>query len=142
MLKKTITYTDYDGVERTEDYYFNLSKAELIEMELTASNDGMEAMIKQIVAAKDRPALFKTFKKILLTSVGVKSPDGKRFIKNDEIRDGFEQTEAYSELLVELISDDTKAANFINAIMPGNISDEDMAKAKLEAEKALGIDQN
>jgi hypothetical protein len=88
MLKKTITYTDYNGVERTEDFYFNLNKAEILEMELSTEG-GLQQMIEKIIAAQDMPALSKYFKDIILMSYGEKSPDGKRFIKNQEIRDAF-----------------------------------------------------
>lgn len=121
MLKKTITYTDYNGNERTEDFYFNLTKAEIMEMELTASG-GLTEMIKRIIAAQDTPAITKIFKDIVLKAYGHKSPDGKRFIKNDEIREEFAQTEAYSQLFMELVMDSDKAAAFINGVVPADIS--------------------
>lgn len=117
MLKKTITYTDYNGVERTEDFYFNLNKAEILEMELSTEG-GLQQTIEKIIAAQDMPALSKYFKDIILMSYGEKSPDGKRFIKNQEIRDAFAQTEAFSELYVELATDDVAAADFINGVIP------------------------
>ena len=121
MLKKTMTYTDYSGNERTEDFYFNLSKAELLEMELSESG-GFEEMIRRIVASQDTAKITSVFKEIILRSVGIKSPDGKRFIKNQDIRDEFMQTEAYSDLFVELISDADKAAAFVNGIVPAELS--------------------
>ena len=120
MLKKTITYTDYNGTERTEDFYFNLSKAEIMEMELSTVG-GLGDMIEKIVAAQDGPAIINVFKDIILKAYGENSPDGKRFIKNSEIRDSFAQTEAYSELFIELSTDAEAAANFINGIMPTNM---------------------
>lgn len=117
MLKKTITYTDYNGNERTEDFYFNLTKAEILEMELSTEG-GLQQMIEKIIAAQDMPALSKYFKQIILMSYGEKSPDGKRFIKNDQLREEFSQTEAFSQLYVDLATDDKIAADFINGVIP------------------------
>lgn len=116
MLKKTITYTDYNGTERTEDFYFNLSKAEVMEMEMSTTG-GMAETIQRIVAAQDAPAIIKIFKELVLKAYGEKSPDGKRFIKNDEIREAFSQTEAYSILFMELATDADAAAKFINGVI-------------------------
>ncbi len=124
MLKKTITYTDYNGVERTEDFYFNLSKAELMEMELTTTG-GLGETIKQIVKAQDNASIVKIFKDLVLKAHGVKSPDGKRFVKSDEIRDSFEQSEAYSILFMELATDAEAAANFVNGIIPNDLQQAD-----------------
>lgn len=117
MLKKTITYTDYNGVERTEDFYFNITKAEAIEMEMTTTG-GMSAMIEKIISTQDTPALFKLFKDIILKAYGEKSPDGKTFMKSETISDAFSRTEAYSELLTELVTDADKASEFVNGIIP------------------------
>ena len=117
MLKKTITYTDYNGTERTEDFYFNLSKAEVTEMEMGIEG-GMTEMINKIVAAKDSPAIIAVFKNLILKAYGEKSADGKRFIKSDEISAAFSQTEAYSELFMELATDADAAAKFVNGIVP------------------------
>ena len=100
MLKKTINYTDYNGSEREEDHYFNLSKAEIMEMELSTAG-GLSGMIQDIVKTQDGPAIMKIFKDIILKSYGKKSPDGKRFEKSEEISKAFEQTEAYSVLFME-----------------------------------------
>ena len=123
MLKKPITYTDYNGVERTEDFYFNLSKAELMEMELGVTG-GMTEMLNKIIAAKDAPSLMKTFKEMIMKAYGVKSDDGKRLIKSEEISTAFTQTEAYSVLFMELITDDKAAADFVNGIIPNEIQAE------------------
>ena len=117
MLKKIITYTDYNGVERTEPFYFNLSKAELMEMELGVTG-GMTEMLDKIIAAKDAPSLMKTFKEMIMKSYGIKSDDGKRLIKSEELSIAFTQTEAYSVLFMELITDDKAAADFVNGIIP------------------------
>ena len=117
MLKKTITYTDYNDVERTEDFYFNLTKAELMEMEMGAVG-GLSGMIEKIVSAKDSPAIIKVFKELVLKAYGEKSADGKRFIKSKEISDAFSQTEAYSQLFMELATDADAASKFVNGIAP------------------------
>lgn len=117
MLKKTITFTDYNGNSRTEDFYFNLTKAEITEMEM-GTTGGMAEMIKRIVAAQDAPAIIEVFKKLILKAYGVKSPDGRRFIKSKELSEEFSQTEAYSELFMELAQDAEKAAEFVNGIVP------------------------
>lgn len=117
MLKKTVTYTDYNGSERTEDFYFNLTKAEIMEMELTTVG-GLSAMIEKIVAAKDGPTIIKTFKDLVLKAYGEKSADGRRFIKSPEIAEAFAQTEAYSQIFMELATDDEAAAKFVNGIIP------------------------
>lgn len=117
MLKKTITYTDYNDVERTEDFFFNLSKAEIMEMEMSTAG-GFAESIQRIVAAQDAPAIIQTFKDLILKAYGIKSPDGKRFIKNQALRDEFEQTEAYSILFMELATDADKASEFVNGITP------------------------
>lgn len=122
MLKKTITYTDYNDHQRTEDFYFNLNKAELVELELSASG-GLTVMMDRIIAAEDNPTLFKIFKDLVLKAYGVKSDDGRKFIKNQEVRDDFAQTEAYSVLVMELVSDAEKAAEFFNKIIPQDSDD-------------------
>lgn len=120
MLKLTKTYTDYNGVERTEDFHFNLTKAELMEMEL-GTTGGMAEMIQRIVAAQDAPAIIKIFKELVLNAYGVKSPDGKRFIKSEELKEEFKQTEAYSMIFMELATDADAAAKFVNGIMPADL---------------------
>lgn len=123
MLKETRTYTDYDGVERTEDFYFALSKAELAEMELS-TDGGMQAMIEKIVNSKDNKKIVETFKSILLKSFGIKSDDGRRFIKSDEISKEFSETPVYSDMFIELATDEEKASRFINGIMPKDMKDQ------------------
>lgn len=117
MIKKTITYTDYNGVERTENFYFNLSKAEVMEMELSADG-GMTAAVQKIIDAKDIPSIIRVFKDLVLKSYGVKSDDGRRFIKSKEISEAFAQTEAYSQIFMELATDAEAASAFINGIIP------------------------
>lgn len=117
MLKKTITYTDYDGLERTEEFRFNLTKAELMDMELTTAGTFSETM-KRIIAEKDIVRIAKLFKELLLKSYGVKSDDGKRFVKSQELSEAFSQTEAYSDLYIELLSDPEEAAKFFAEVAP------------------------
>ena len=121
MLKKTIEYTDCNGVERKEDFYFNLTEAELVEME-HGTTGGFSEMIKKIIAAQDTPTIVKVFKDLLLKTYGEKSPDGKRFIKSEELSTAFSQTEAYSKLFMELASDSDKAAEFVNGVIPKSVS--------------------
>ena len=121
MIKETITYEDYNGNERTEDFYFNLSKAEIMEMEMSTTG-GLAEMIQRIVAAQDQPAIIKIFKDLILKAYGVKSPDGKRFIKSEELSVDFSQTEAYSQLFMKLATDADAAANFVNGIVPANMA--------------------
>lgn len=117
MVKKSITYTDYNGTERKEDFYFNLTKAEISEMELS-EDGGMAEKIKSIVAAQKAPELIKIFKSLIQKSYGVKSQDGRRFIKNEDVLSEFTQTEAYSILFMELATDADAASAFINGIIP------------------------
>lgn len=117
MLKKTMTYTDYDGNERTEDFYFDLNQAEIMEMELGTAG-GMQNFIQRIIDAKDVPELASLFKQIILKAYGKKSDDGRRFIKKDEFIEDFVSTPAYSMLYMELCTDSDKAAAFMNAIIP------------------------
>lgn len=121
MLKKTMTYTDYNGVERTEDFYFNLSQAEVMEMEMSTSG-GLAEMITRVIAAQDAPAIIKIFKELVLKAYGEKSADGKYFNKKDKdgnlLCERFAQTEAYSNLFMELATDAEAASAFVNGIVP------------------------
>ena len=117
MLKKTISYEDFNGVEVKEDFYFKLTKAELMEMEATTPG-GMSNLIQRVVDSQDGPTIFKIFKELIMKSYGVKSDDGKRHIKSRELSEAFIQTEAYSNLLMELLEDSEAAANFVKGILP------------------------
>lgn len=135
MLKKTITYTDYNGLQRTEDFYFNLTKAEVMEMEMSTVG-GMAEMIQKIVAAQDVPSIIKIFKDLILKAYGEKSADGKRFIKVNEygnrLADEFAQTEAYSQLFMELATDADAAAAFVNGIVPNDMAKQASATPALK----------
>lgn len=117
MLKKTIVYTDYNGTTRKEDFYFNLTQAEVTELEVSVEG-GLVEQINRIVAAQNGKVIIETFKDIILRAYGEKSPDGRRFIKNQEVRDAFAQTEAYSKLFMELATDAKAASEFVNGIVP------------------------
>lgn len=117
MLKKTMTYVDYDGTERTEDFYFNLSKAEVAEMQMSTAG-GLDKMINRIISEQDGKRIIELFKDLVLRSYGKKSDDGKRFIKSKELAEEFSQTEAYSDLFMELATDSEAAAAFVNGIVP------------------------
>ena len=121
MLKKTVTYIDYNSTERTEDLYFNISKAELAELELSVTG-GFSEMMKKIVAAQDVPSIVKIVKDLILKSYGEKSSDGRRFIKSPELSEAFSQTEAYTEVFLDLVASAENMADFVNAIIPSDIS--------------------
>lgn len=122
MLKMNKTYTDYDGTERTEDFYFILSKPELVEMQWSIDG-GLKAMIERIIAEKDNVKLFKMFKEIVLKAYGEKSADGKYFDKSEELSKRFEHSAAYEAIFMDIVSDDSgkKVADFIEAILPQDI---------------------
>lgn len=117
MIKKTTTYVDYNGTTRTEDFYFNLTKAELVEMEYT-TDGGLSVMIDKLIAAVELPDVIKIFKDLVLKSYGVKSPDGRRLIKTPETTQAFAETEAYSQIFMELATDSKAASEFIDGILP------------------------
>ena len=120
MLKKTMTYTDFNGEEIKEDFYFHLSKAEIMEMQLEEKG-GLAERIKKIVDTKNVPEIIKVFKDLILKAYGVKSDDGKRFIKSKQLSEEFSQTQAYSDLFMELATDADAAAAFINGIIPAEL---------------------
>lgn len=117
MLKMTRTYTDFNGVERTEDFYFNFTKAEMIDMKYSREG-GFENYLQKVIDAKDQNEIVKLFKDLVLQAYGEKSEDGRRFVKSKEISEAFSQTEAYSDIFMELASDEKKAADFVNGILP------------------------
>lgn len=117
MLKKEITSTDFNGVTTTETYYFNLTQAEVMEMEMGTTGSFSE-MLQRIIDARDTASIIKVVKDLILKSYGIKSLDGKRFEKSPEISEAFTQTNAYSVLFMELATDDNAAAEFVNGIMP------------------------
>ena len=134
MLKKTIKYTDYNGVGRSDFFFFYLSKAEIAEMEL-GTTGGFSDMLQRIIDTQDMPQIVKMFKDLVLKSYGVKSADGKRFIKIDDngvpLSRAFSQTEAYSELYMELATDADAAAKFVEGILPADmVTEEAQAQAK------------
>lgn len=131
MLKKTVTYEDYNGITRTEDFYFNLTKAEIAEMELSTAG-GFAEMIQKVIAAQDGPTIIKIFKDLVLKAYGEKSADGKRFIKSDEIATAFSQTEAYSQIFMELATNADAASAFVNGIIPADL-------AKQVAKQSTGL---
>lgn len=120
MIQKTITYTDFDGNERTEDFYFHLTEQELTEWELSVDG-GLSGVLTRIMKSKDDRKTMELFKEILMKSYGVKTPDGRGFIKNQEVLDNFKYTQAFSDLYMELATDDKAAAEFINGILPKNL---------------------
>lgn len=121
MLKKEIKYINYNDTEVTETFYFNLTKAEVMEMEMTTTG-GLGEHLTKIIAANDTKEIVTQFKELVLKAYGEKSADGKHFVKNDSIRDAFSQTEAYSDLFMELATNAEAAAAFVNGIIPKNLS--------------------
>lgn len=117
MLKKTITYTDYDGNERTEDFYFNISKAELTELQYSVKG-GLKNILEKAVQEKDGPTIMQLSKEIVLKAYGVKSNDGRRFMKSEEITKEFVETEAYVNLFMELATDEKAAIAFAEGVLP------------------------
>ena len=130
MLKETIKFVDFDGNEREEDFYFNLTKAELLQMELSVKG-GFHTYVERIFKAQDTTELIRVFKELLDRSYGIKSDDGRRFIKSEEVLADFKQTEAYSELFMKLATDAEMASRFVNGIFPASLQaevDKEIAK--------------
>lgn len=125
MLKRVITYTDFAGVNRTETFYFNLSKSELVKMEVSAQG-GMQQMMSSIVEKQDGARIMEVFENIIRSSYGEISEDGRRFVKSKALADAFMQTPAYDQLFMELVTDDKVAAAFVNGLLPAE------AQTKLE----------
>lgn len=123
MVKKVIKYTDFDGNERTEAFYFNLTKAELAEMEMS-TDGGMAKKLQTIIDSNDAPTIIKCFKDMIFKAYGEKSDDGRTFIKSEEISKKFESTQAYSDFFMELITDAKKAAAFANELIPSDAKNE------------------
>lgn len=141
MYKKTIEYEDFNGNVRKEDFYFHLSEAELIEMEM-GYQGGLTQMVNKIVSTQDHEQIISIFKMLLLKSYGEKSPDGRRFIKSEELAIDFSHTNAYSKLFIELATDSDEAAKFVNSVIPKDLKTEDPKKPmdfqkKREAQVAI-----
>ena len=122
MIKKTITYTDYDGNKRTEDKYFHMSKRELIMWETESGSGGMDKLIEKIIAEEDRKKIVEMFDDLILRSYGEKSMDGRSFIKSEELKNEFANSAAYDELFYELMSDTDKATEFVNGLIPQDLN--------------------
>ena len=127
MLKKTITYEDYDGNSRTETFHFGLNKAELAKMEMSTTG-GLTNMLNRIMEAQDGPAILKVYEEFIDKSYGEKSLDGKRFVKVDDagvpLVKAFKETEAYSQLFLDVMTDADKAAEFMIGVLPNDMQDE------------------
>lgn len=125
MIKETIKYMDFNGVEREEEHYFHLSEAEITEMELSV-NGGLTTMIERIVKTEDTPSIAKIFKELILKSYGIKSIDGRRFMKEKPeggtYADEFKETGAYPVLYMKLATDSEAAARFVNGIIPADVA--------------------
>ena len=122
MIKKTVTYTDYNGVERTESFYFHFSEAEILDMEMSTEG-GFAERVQRIIDSKHQTELLKVIKQFVYDAYGVKSEDGKRFMKNDEVKAAFIESPAYSEIFMEMLTNDKLAAEFVNGVVPANMKD-------------------
>lgn len=129
MYKKTINYTDFNGIDHKEDFYFHLSESEIVTIN-SFTGGGLKPFFERIANTQDQKEIVNLFRELILKSYGVKSDDGKRFIKSQELRDAFEQTNAYNELFMLLVTNEKEAVNFVNNIIPAKLLDD--AK-KLEA---------
>lgn len=116
MRKETITYTDYNNVTRTEDFFFNLNEAELTALQYGVDG-GMKEMLERIVKSKDNKQIMACFRDLISKSYGEKSPDGRRFVKSQELSEAFMQTEAYNELMLRFMTDANYSAAFINDVL-------------------------
>lgn len=120
MIKKTVTYKDFDGNERTEDFYFHLTEQELTEWELSIDG-GLSGVLKRITQSTDTRKIMEIFKELLIRSYGVKTSDGRGFIKNKEVLDNFTCTQAFSDLYMELATNDKAASEFVNGVIPEHL---------------------
>lgn len=137
MLKKTLAFNDFNGDPREMDFYFHLSEADLLDLEVSA--DGFSGRLEVLLKAKDGAALIREIRNLIEKSVGVKSDDGLRFIKNDEIRSKFMDSPAFSTLYVKLLTDPTEAAIFIRGVVPKNIGEKITDEAINEYTKSQSI---
>jgi hypothetical protein len=127
LIKKTITFENYNGEKETEDFYFNMSKGELVKMQMAAIDQKTESFqdkIEKIGKNLNGKALIEVFDEIILGSIGQRTTDGKKFMKSAAITDEFKSSEAYSELIVELCTDDKAAVTFINGLIPKNLRED------------------
>ena len=136
MLKKTITYTDYDGMERTEDFWFNLSKTELTKLDAELPG-GVLGVLRKIIDKQDRKALVDFIETLILRSYGEKTLDGKRFVKTPDMAEEFMQTPAYDELFMSILSDTDSQTSFINGVIPQSMAKEIEQTDKKQVENAL-----
>lgn len=141
MLKKTVTYTDFKGNERTEDFNFHFKRSDLIDMEHSTA-EGFSSLITRLINAKDLPEVIDIFKYLILEAYGEISPDGRRFMKNEEIKQAFSETEAYSKIFMELATDAKAAAEFVNGVMPAMTEEEKLAIQQMMAEKNQALSTN
>lgn len=139
MLMKTITYDDLDGKSVTEDFYFKLSEAEAAELELGYRGEGLSTFLMRALAAEDKNEIIQTFKMLIAMSVGRRSENGRRFVKNDEVRDDFMQSDAYSTLFMELMSNADRAVEFFKGILPKHLAEK--AEAEMNEEKTYTDEQ-
>lgn len=129
MLKKTVTYKDFNGIERTEDFYFNMTKAECVDLSFSKEG-GLDQFLSKVIKANNTPEIMKLFKDFVLMAYGEKSDDGRRFMKTPEIKQAFSETEAYSVIFMELVQDANAAAEFVNNVIPAELLEQAQTAAK------------
>ena len=123
MFKKTVTYKDYNNVERTETFHFHFSEAEILDMEMSVEG-GFAERIQKIIDANEQTKLMQVIKQFVIDAYGVKSEDGKRFIKNETVKAEFLESPAYSKIWMELVTNDRMAADFINEVIPADMKEQ------------------
>ena len=123
MIKKTVTYKDLNGKERTETFYFHYFESEIMDMEMSEEG-GLAERIQRIIDAKDQASLLKVIKKFVIDAYGIKSDDGRRFNKSQEVKDAFVECPAYSKIYMELLTNDELAAEFVNKVVPENMAEQ------------------
>ena len=141
MIKKTLTYVDFNGQERTETFHFHFSETELLDME-TSVDGGFSERVQRIVDAKDQGELLKILQKFVKDAYGVKSDDGRRFVKNEDVLAAFVESPAYPKIFMELLGDDKAAAEFVNGVVPADFKDRLEAMMAKQKTKALNITTN
>ena len=122
MIKKTVTYKNFNDVEVTEDCYFNYTEAQLADLEMSVGG-GLSATLRSLSAAQNETELYKFFRQLILGAYGIKSPDGRKFMKSKEISEDFEQTAAYNAIVMELVTDPDKAIEVVNNLIPESLKE-------------------
>lgn len=137
MLKRSITYTNFNDEQVTEEHYFNVTKAELVEMEMS-TKEGLQSWLNEILKSEDREKIFAEFKKIIMSAYGERSADGRSFIKTPEIQEAFSHTGAFHQLLFEIATEADKAADFILGTLPKDLAAQTKGTMGRDQDKPVG----